>query len=285
GVTRRPVLQRQRTLRANSRTDQRPKPADESRIRELEGKVTSKGRRKKIDRSFPDKIDFLVERESLPAEVEPVLKRLHEYRNETYHRDHHRVEVLRPAVIIYFDAACTVLSALRPQSVGDEGTGPELDRFLKGPKGWHDPFGLPERAASVLREEVGLDLEAVRDALSEHLLGRLDELEGNIQYVEEYFPNSVAGDALRIIQVDDSDIEAIFSNEVLRSRTYPHNANDLMIWRQRAETLLTVAEKHALFTEYAAIEVGFEALERQARTAVERIDQEIQLQVDIYRGK
>ena len=32
GVTRRPVLQRQRTLRANSCTNQRPKPADESRL-------------------------------------------------------------------------------------------------------------------------------------------------------------------------------------------------------------------------------------------------------------
>jgi hypothetical protein len=32
GVTRRPVLQQQRTLRANSCTDQRPKPADESRL-------------------------------------------------------------------------------------------------------------------------------------------------------------------------------------------------------------------------------------------------------------
>jgi hypothetical protein len=41
-------------------------------------------------------------------------EKLHEYRNETYHRDQHRIEVIRPAVLIYFDAACTVLEHYEP---------------------------------------------------------------------------------------------------------------------------------------------------------------------------
>ena len=86
-------------------------------IRRLEPKVTSKKRRQKIDRNFGDKVDFLVERQLLPQVVAPVLKKLHDYRNETYHRDRHRVEVIRPAVLVHFDVACTVLDHYTPGSM------------------------------------------------------------------------------------------------------------------------------------------------------------------------
>lgn len=254
-------------------------------IKELEGQVTSKGKRKKVERSFPDKIDFLVERGSLPNEVGPVLKRLHEYRNETYHRDHHRLEVIRPAVLIYFDTACTVLSTYSPGSVANEDTGPELDRFIEGFNGRYDPFDLPERAANKLREEVGLDLDVVRDALTKHLLGRLEELEENIRYVEGFFHDLLPGDALRIIQVAEYDIDAIFNRDVMRSRTYPHDEGDFVTWRERAAALSGIAEKHALFTEFAAIETSFEELERQALSSVEQIDDQVQMQLDAHRGK
>ncbi|WP_435060212.1 hypothetical protein [Streptomyces sp. bgisy060] len=68
-------------------------------IAELEPQVTSKRRRKKINDVFGEKVKFLVERDALPTEVLPVMSRLHEYRNETYHRDEHRVDVLLPAVL------------------------------------------------------------------------------------------------------------------------------------------------------------------------------------------
>ncbi|MER6160736.1 hypothetical protein ABT147_35265 [Streptomyces sp. NPDC001868] len=254
-------------------------------IKDLESQVTSNRRRGKIDRSFPDKIDFLVEKGSIPNEITPVLKRLHEYRNETYHRDHHRLEVIRPAVLIYFDTACGVLSTYSPGSVADEDTGPELERFIKGFSGYDDPFDLPERAANKLREEVGLDLEGVRDALTKYLLGRLDELEDNIRYVEGFFTDLLPGDAIRIIQVAEGDIEAIFNRDVMRSRTYPHEESDLVTWRERAAALSGITEKHALFTEFAAIEMSFEELEKQSIAAVEQIDDQIQMQLDAHRGK
>ncbi|MFJ9675337.1 hypothetical protein ACIRP5_31660 [Streptomyces sp. NPDC101221] len=83
-------------------------------IEKLEGMVTSKKKRQKINYNFRDKIDFLVERTRLPAAIAPVLKKLHDYPNETYHRDQHRLEVIRPAVLIYFDVACTVLDLYDP---------------------------------------------------------------------------------------------------------------------------------------------------------------------------
>lgn len=253
-------------------------------IRELENKVLSNTRRKKIRDQFPAKVDFLVERDRLPADIALVLKRLHEYRNETYHRDKHRLEVIRPAVLVYFDAACTVLSCYRPDSYSVEQAGPEVMRFQRD-VGLFSGFDLPQWAAEQLRREVGLDLPTLRAALGEHLIGRLHELEQNIAEVEGVLPCLHPGDGLRIIQIPDGDMESMFDNDVMRKRKYPHSESDLVVWRQRSEALASIANKHQLFTEFAAIEMEFEGLEQKALDAVISIDRDIQNQVDAYRGK
>jgi len=244
-------------------------------IKRLEGAVTSKNKRKRINHNFGDKIDFLVERAKLPGDLAPVLKKLHDYRNETYHRDQHRVEVIRPAVLIYFDAACTVLDHYEPGRLIDDGSlGPELARFQVGLPGDQDPFEVPHRAAKQLREEVGLDLAAVRTALVDHLLGRLGDLESGLAYIEENSADgAIPGDAIRIMQIEDGDIEAIFDNEVLRSRKYPLTMKDVKSWIERATGMEGVDDKHALFAEFAALEDAFEDLEEKVREAVWRIDE------------
>ncbi|MFF2129744.1 hypothetical protein ACFVW1_31050 [Streptomyces olivochromogenes] len=253
-------------------------PSDEqlsSEIKKFEGTVTSKRKRKRINDTFVDKIDFLVERARLPGGIAPVLKKLHDYRNETYHRDQHRVEVIRPAVLIYFDAACTVLDLYEPGVLIDDGClGPELARFQDDRPGHRDPFEVSHRAAKQLREEVGLDLAAVRTALVDHLLGRLDDLESGLAYVEENSVNGAApGDAIRIMQVEDGDIETIFDNEVLRSRKYPLTMKDVRSWIERATAMADTDDKHALCAELAALEDEFEDLEAKVRDAVWRIDE------------
>lgn len=198
------------------------------------------------------------------------MSRLHEYRNETYHRDEHRVDVLLPAVLIYFDVACTVLSTLRPRWIDDEETGPEVERFLQGSGGSTDVFGIPEYAAATLRHEVGLDLTAVRSALKNHLLARLEELEDCIREVMGFCRES-RPEAIDTIQWGESDPAV--------------SEEDILSWRERAEALAEVDEKHALFSEFAEIEIALEPFEKKAVDAVIRIDEEINLQIDIARGK
>ncbi|GAA4256422.1 hypothetical protein GCM10022255_069160 [Dactylosporangium darangshiense] len=245
-------------------------------IRRFEPRVTSKTRRRRIDRIFDDKIDFLVERQLLPIDVAPALKKLHDYRNETYHRDRHRVEVIRPAVLIYFDVACTVLDHYNPGSmIVGRSFGPELARFQDGSGGYDDPFELPHRAARQLREEVGLDLAAVRAALVAHLLERLDELESGLRYIEENSPNNPRpGDAIRWMQIEDGDVEAIFDDAAFRRRDYPLTMADVTSWIERATAMEEMTDKHALFAELAALEDAFEELERRVSQAVWDIDEQ-----------
>lgn len=192
-------------------------------IERLAEKVTSRSQRRDIGRDFGRKIDFLAYRKKLPEDLGPVLKRLHEYRNETYHRDQHRIEVIRPAVLIYFDAACTVLDRYEPGVLIDSHLlGPELERFQADLPSRTDWFELPRRAAKRLREEVGLDLTAVRTALVDHLVGRLYDLESGLTYIEENITGgAIPGDGIRAMQVKRDDVEAIFDNDVMRSRPYP----------------------------------------------------------------
>jgi len=121
---------------------------------------------------------------------------------------------------------------------------------------------------------VGLDLAAVRTALVEHLLGRLDDLESGLAYIEENSTRgAIPGDGIRSMQIEDGDIEAIFDDQVLRSRKYPLSMKNVQSWIERATAMESMDDKHALFTELAALEDAFEDLEQKVRRAVWPIDE------------
>jgi hypothetical protein len=83
---------------------------------------------------------------------------------------------------------------------------------------------------------VGLDLGALRSALRDHLLGRLIDLKDGLDYLQENFTGSdvMPGDAIRVMQLEDGDIDAIFSTGILRSRPCPITMNDIDTWIDRA---------------------------------------------------
>ena len=245
-------------------------------IQELEETITSKTQRKKIRRDFRAKLDCLVEKNRLPEDLAPVLKKLHDYRNETYHRDQHRVQVIRTAVLIYFAAACTVLDHYRPEMLLDgDPLGPELTSLQGDVADRPEPFELPHRAALQLREEVGLDFAAVRTALVEHLLGRLYDIESGLSHIEENIPSgAIPGDGIRMMQIEEDDMEAVFKKEVLRSRSYSLSMNDIRTWIERATAMHGLDDKHALFAEFAALEDAFEDLEQKVYEAISHIDEE-----------
>lgn len=257
-------------------------------IADLEGKVTSKTQRKKLE-YFAPKIDFLIRRDALPGELGPVLKALHEYRNETYHRDKHRLAVLRPAVLMYFDAACSVLACYRPSMVTpNRDFGPEMAHYLGRSESHMFSLGLldlPEKVARQLRIEVGLDAHTVRDALVDHLNARLDEACDNLNYLEDTVPDLEEGDAILLAQLSDDDVDAIFNLEVMRTRQYEFSMNDLLRWREQISRLEVYEDHNLMFTEYIKIEREFESLEQKIRRTVENIDSAIQLQIDAALGK
>jgi hypothetical protein len=72
-------------------------------------KYVPESKRRDIERNFGKKVEFLVGRGMIPAEIGAGLQKLHSYRNEAQHRGKLRSHTLAAAVRIYYDMACTLL--------------------------------------------------------------------------------------------------------------------------------------------------------------------------------
>ena len=70
----------------------------------------TKAQKRALDRFFDEKLRFLSERyTTLDPALAKVLSYLHRYRNEAYHQARVRVETVRTAALIYFEANCSLL--------------------------------------------------------------------------------------------------------------------------------------------------------------------------------
>ncbi|WP_438453116.1 hypothetical protein [Streptomyces asiaticus] len=254
----------------------------------IEAKIIPKPKLNNIDRNFDAKVAFLVERGALDAALGPVLAKLHKYRNEMYHRDKLRPEVIKPATLIYFDSACTALHSYRQlyMAYGSPSElGPELKRYAVT----DDALGLvrqdlPQRIAAQLRGEVGLDLPQVRSALVQYLHARLDEMRDGLTFIEDNLGISdlVRGDALRLVQ---ANLTVTTTLEQVRGRKYPYSKADLEQWRSLVSALESIGDKHQLVREYASVEDALEPFERKVKKAVTDLDRHLSLQDEIARGK
>ncbi|MFF9897621.1 hypothetical protein [Streptomyces longispororuber] len=254
-------------------------------IPSIEARVISKSKLRDIGRNFDAKVAFLADRKVLDPALGPVLEKLHKYRNEMYHRDKLRREVLRPATLIYFDSACTALEAYKPPMIAFTGNplGPDLSRFTGGSTGFLG-MGLPQRIAAQLRCEVGLDLPQIRSTLAQYLTARLDEITDGLTFIEHNLgvPQLVRGDALRLVQ---ANLSANPNLEPVRGKKYQYSKTDIAQWRSQISALESITDKHELVREYAAIEDAFEPFEALVEKAVTAVDREVQLQIDIARSK
>ncbi|WP_326590247.1 hypothetical protein [Streptomyces sp. NBC_01294] len=253
-------------------------------IPSIEARIIPKSELKNIDRNFDAKVTLLVDRGTLDPALGPVLEKLHKYRNEMYHRDKLRREVLMPATLIYFDSACTALESYsRFMAFGSAPLGPEISRFTGGGSGFMQQ-NLPQKIAAQLRREVGLDLPQVRSALAQYLDARLDEISDSLAFIEDNLgvPQLVRGDALRLVQANLATNPTL---EQVRGKKYPYSKADMERWRNEISALESISDKHDLVREYAAIEDAFEPFEQLVEKAALDVDREVQLQIDIARGK
>ncbi|MET9694812.1 hypothetical protein ABZY81_41570 [Streptomyces sp. NPDC006514] len=261
-------------------------PVDAEEVASIEAQIVDDSDLKGIDRNFDAKVGLLVRRNLLDEALGPVLEKLHKYRNEMYHRDKQRPEIIRLATLIYFDSACTVLESYRQMIITyPADLGSEICRFTEGRRpGFGGAADLPKKIAAQLRREVGLDLPQVRSALAAYLGARLDRMVDGLEFIEDNLGGRslVRGDALRLVQANLATNPTL---EQVRGRRYPHSKADLEQWRTRIAALESIEDKHALVSEYAAIEDSFEPLEEKITDAVFQVDCEVQSQIDFARGK
>ncbi len=257
---------------------------------EIRAKALSSTRRRKIEREFGAKCDYLRDRGQLSDAQVRVLRRLHEYRNEAYHQDHLRPSTLASAVRIYTYLVCVMIREFSPgfwsychddprpglRKYLDEGEcGIELIRL--GPK-------LPARISAELlaRSRLTEAMELGR-VLADHVSDRVDGIERSARSLaNDLGLLGVKGDwdleaTLALAQASAEDLGRIRSPEDARAVRGAVCVATLKEWRAAGRALAAHAEDVAAFAAFAGIEESLESIEAVLDENIMAIEHELEM--------
>jgi hypothetical protein len=274
-------------------------------VAELRERALTPARRKKIDRDFGVKCDYLEGLGTLAGPHARVLKKLHKYRNEAYHRDQLRLGTLASATKIYAYLVCSLMrdfpmhgtdgfihlpdrppaGLLKYLAVGDEWLPLAVDT--------EGSTGLQATIASRLLADPGICLPfGLGEVLSQHFCGRLDaaqEAAGEAASSFFYRPGEDEGwdweAVMRLAQLDPWNLPRVMSSEEVKSASVRVLPDQISKWRAEGEALASQADDLAAFAAFADLEDAFEPVEELIDRLATDVDRHLQLQYDIARGK
>ena len=262
-------------------------PKGEELRTDMASHVISRRRREEIRRYFGAKVDFLSDRDRIPRPSARALKHLHNYRNETQHEDLVREESIRAVVMLLFDMTTNFLLRLKTGSTSWRGGADYswVQKYgIESPRLFFGSEEMGQHIARQLRADLPLDDTELRNSLIVHLTERLDAMEGQLAYVRENMELKDSAEALRNVQFWKSS-PGYVDPAKLSSFVARHDLASIAKWRAGVEALNSIADKLDRFDQFATIEDDFEPLERMIDDVVGAIDEQIQLAIDIARGK
>lgn len=258
-------------------------PEARSHRDEIKAKVISKTKRAKIERSFDAKADFLVDNGRLEQTAATVLKKLHRYRNELYHRDRIRSLTVRSAAQLYFSLAVSLFERGDKYPIGEPiiiRTMEQLDAVRRG----EDTRPKPQERVVTrnLRFGMSIDEAGLKGQLVAHLASRLDEIDAGIEWVSETlgFPPHVV---VNLAQVHESQLPE--SPRQLVTMKVDYNIQHLARWREALGGLPKLNGEIELFAAFADLEDEFEPFEQQIKGLVDRLDYEIEWEAEMMRDR
>ncbi|MGN9806250.1 hypothetical protein [Micromonospora sp. L32] len=264
---------------------------------ELQARVISASRRRKIDRDFNELVDFVFEHNDWPldAGMAICIKILHRYRNAAYHRDKVHGDVLQPAVVIYFYLVAHLLKHRQsnmwlidaaPPGVLEVLDGEDLGEGFLGLPGYSSKSFQAAMADRILKDFIP-DPAKVSETLSKHLMARLDAIDRDLKEIGEYHgpPGRERDFAIRAAQCSDSEWHADGPPRDFWEREFEVTDKVIEAWREDALKLASVTRALRalrMFAEQESSMVKFE--ERTSELAFET-DGAIQFESDFRRGK
>ena len=261
---------------------------------EVASEVVPRAARRELARSFDAKVDFICDRGAIQETESRVLKKLHGYRNELYHRDRVRPETVQSACLLYFDMTCTLFERLAQSQFTivtlHVETPPALRKF--NARGTAKGYPTERQIAATLRSGLGIDEASLREALVGHLTGRLDDLDETISRAESSLFGTIAELARSgpwrqaIVHLAQWRKESLpGSIEELLAARVRYGEADLAAWRQKVAGLQEISGRQELFAAFADIEDAFEPFEELMTDLDVRIELEEQREMDLRRGK
>lgn len=262
---------------------------DDEYLAELRASALSKNRVRRIEREFNEKANYLVDGGLLSSGHARVLKKLHQYRNESYHEEKVRPETLLASVRIYGYIVCHMMQSLpvHIMSMTGKPLPPILQEYLSETGGHFD-----------VQRELGAGLQArwsamsgisVGDALADHVTARINDLRETLDWVPTELSEIsdqrwTAESVVRFVQLPDDSDPFITQAEILRFDA-PVTVGDLDSWEQEGLQLRLVDDELSAFSQFADLEDEFEGFESAVMQFAGSVDQEIQHRLDVARGK
>jgi hypothetical protein len=240
-----------------------------------------------IDRNFEDKVHYMVSRAKvLDASLASPLLHLHRYRNEAYHRNSIRPRTVRTACLILFEINCEMLLGVPRGHMSYSSDGDYT--WLKA------RFGVEHFMSSeqLLRIVVGLRASLIPDAadvsalLAEYLEDRFAEFFVQLQYIAENLQSVTdeAGALAEAYSYRDSRVK-FADGEIPKPKLEPQQ----IAWIREREQLISMVRaaetRIEAFERFAVLERDLEPIETAVEDLVIEIDNYIDMQVDIMRGK
>jgi hypothetical protein len=273
-------------------------PSEEiTKRNELRAKGLSKSQAGRIERDFAAKIDRLVAEDKLTERDGRVAKRLHDYRNETYHRDHVRTASVRLAVAAYGDIACRYLRETKPLLGLPWSSHPKpvplglrpyfsSEREMAGFQAW-------AVVGEALLERLGPLDPDLPAKLSQNLIERIRQARASLlefldfSGVTESETSKALDRLLFSLDHDLSDTAAIIDllKQFESGRRGKVTTRTIDGWMERAEQLAAIQDPLDAFVDFIDIELEFEPLENEAKDALIAMDRMVEEEINRRRLK
>jgi hypothetical protein len=245
----------------------------------------------RVARYFDEKLKYASERRGkITADVAAVLSHIHRYRNESYHGGRVRPGVLRTTVAIQLHLVCDLVQTLRPGSVGyssnDDFTWLEA-RFSVGPGGlWNDQ--TLDRVLHEIRSAAELTPNAIREILAENLAERIEALDQTIDFIiGEARLGKTTAEAIAAAQ---SFTLKKLKNEAPyppapRGIEKPMDGTQIDLVRSVPSALCNLSDGASAFDVFASADASLDPVEYVLNELATAIEHQIQLEIDMARGK
>ncbi len=249
-----------------------------------------------IDRNFDDKLRFLIWDGDLPSHFESVVSRLHEYRNEMYHREESRPNALRIVVHLYAWIIAEMLDRLRP---GVTSYGSDADDYIRRT---YERMGTPTPAlddrlhflsrgidiqsdmAAALRE--ALELDDVPELIADYMTDRTRRTHGRLAFVAEFMAEEKQTQFTEMGAVRmayESWVDRNGNGVIQQSR--PATRAMIRKWDEWPDATRSSSNPIEAFHSLAEFEAEFEDFERRVQELAFAVDGEINFRIDYAKGK
>lgn len=248
----------------------------------------SKTQVRKVHNDFREKLRFLAWHGDIPEEYVGVVARLHEYRNEMYHREESRPEALRIVTHLYASVVAEFLELLTPQSFG---WGSDSDNMMSrlyarmgqprpksgGGLGLHR--NLQQEMATNLR--VDLDLGDVPDLISVYISIRVETVHEYLGFSGEVAASVWGGSYSEMDMVRMACQRSPLDSPAPRAPT----RGSLARWDEWSARTRSLPDALTAFRSLAEFEAEFEEFEQAVVNLMMHAEAEVDRQIDEERER